>query len=71
MPFYEYECQSCNELFTELRSHAQLDDPIDCPRCGASETRKVLSGFAVGSERKEPAGPCGTSEACGGCPMGN
>jgi len=73
MPFYEYECKSCRQIFSELRSSAEMNDPIDCPECGASETEKVLSGFAVGSSQPAPAMPCGASDpsACGGgsCPM--
>ena len=66
MPLYEYNCQSCENTFTELRSSSEMDEPIECPDCGESKTHRVLSGFAVGSGAvSAPATPnCGSS-GCG------
>jgi len=75
MPFFEYECEACREIFAELRSGSEKDQPIACPECGDERTRRVLSGFSVGKARPAaPATPCGApaGSSCGGgsCPMG-
>ncbi|MBF0350361.1 MAG: zinc ribbon domain-containing protein [SAR324 cluster bacterium] len=69
MPIYEYECNHCQDHFSELRSSSEMDDPIACPQCGTSEARRLLSGFAVGGKSKETMMmPCGAPNAagCGG-----
>ena len=55
MPIYSYECLSCGERFYRLRPmrSAAEDDPPPCPACESTETRRVVSGFAVHG----PAGP--------------
>jgi putative FmdB family regulatory protein len=56
MPLYEYECEECGEVFSELRSSAEREAPIVCPRCGG-EARVLISAFAPGrSAAKSPAG---------------
>jgi len=47
MPIYEYECAECGERFSRLRPMREVDQPSRCPRCGAEQTRRVLSSFAV------------------------
>ena len=42
MPIYEYECRQCGHVFDALQKMS--DDPLsDCPDCGKSELRKLLS----------------------------
>ena len=73
VPFYEYECQKCRQIFAELRPSSERNQEIKCPECGGAETRRVLSPFAVGKSQPEAALPCGASDAsaCGSgtCPM--
>lgn len=42
MPVYEYLCEACGP-FTELRPMAQCEDPSDCPACGDSAPRVILT----------------------------
>ncbi|WP_243055241.1 zinc ribbon domain-containing protein [Pseudomonas sp. BP01] len=42
MPMYEYECPYCGD-FTALRPMAESAMPCDCPDCGASSMRVILS----------------------------
>ena len=48
MPIYEYECQACG-LQKEILQKIS-DDPIkDCPECGKTEMKKLISaaGFRL------------------------
>lgn len=42
MPVYEYLCAECGP-FTELRPMALSAEPCDCPACGASAERAILT----------------------------
>ena len=52
MPVYEYFCQECQEAFDTLRRMNEMDDPINCPRCGSTHTKRQLSVFGVGNSRQ-------------------
>lgn len=41
MPMYEYLCDSCDHVFTELRPMAEHRAPRPCPQCGA-EARRIV-----------------------------
>lgn len=38
MPIYDFQCQACKHRFEEL---VKVDASARCPRCGASETKRV------------------------------
>lgn len=42
MPIYEYLCSECG-AFTAMRPMAECDLPSDCPTCGASASRVILT----------------------------
>ena len=65
MPIYEYVCNGCGHEFEELL--ARHYDKAVCPRCGAEDTRRLLSPFATasGAGRGSPLPPAG-----GGCAPG-
>ncbi|MGK5093290.1 zinc ribbon domain-containing protein [Deltaproteobacteria bacterium TL4] len=68
MPLYEYKCSHCNDVFTELRSSAEMDAPIECPQCGQETQERLLSGFAINSSQSTPASNCNSCEQQGfGC----
>jgi putative FmdB family regulatory protein len=47
MPIYEYECAACGRTASHVvLGSEQLQHP-DCPQCGSSRTRRVMSSFAV------------------------
>ena len=48
MPLYDYHCQQCESVFTELRRTSEMDSPINCPECGSMDNRRSLSCFSVG-----------------------
>ena len=58
MPLYSYQCEQCRTEFTELRRGSEMDSPIECPECGNRDSRRVLSGFAVGAGSSAPTA-CG------------
>ncbi|MEM6576317.1 MAG: zinc ribbon domain-containing protein [Pseudomonadota bacterium] len=45
MPFYEYRCEECGHELEALQKIS--DEPlVDCPNCGASALRKLVSAAA-------------------------
>lgn len=67
MPFYEYECRSCEARFERLTTMADADGAT-CPRCGGSEARRLLSVIGGMTGQAQPPAPrgCGGG-ACGNC----
>ena len=69
MPIYEFECTACGERFERLVARP-TDGGGACPRCHATDARRLLSPFAVlGSSRPSGdasrPGPCGSDDcAC-------
>lgn len=49
VPLYEFACRSCGHRFEELTgSHVGVDAAsVSCPRCGASEPKRLVSGYAT------------------------
>ncbi len=52
MPIYEYECEGCGERFEELVAAGAVG--VACPRCGSTETRRLLSN--VSPAGRQPRG---------------
>jgi putative FmdB family regulatory protein len=46
MALYEYRCSDCEEQFELMRSMSVADDPAECPECGGTESRRLISNFA-------------------------
>ncbi len=66
MPLYEYECMTCQARFDRLTSMASADT-AQCPRCGGSQARRLLSVIAgLGGRAEAPQQQCGQG-ACGSC----
>ena len=65
MPMYEYACTKCGNQFEKLvKSVAQRDASIECPKCASTETARKLSVFAaVGTEA---GGASSSSSSSGG-----
>ena len=65
MPIYEYRCGACAHRFEALLQRRDEAAP-ECPKCGASQSEKMLSAFAV-TRGGPPAPParCGSADcAC-------
>lgn len=43
MPMYLYECQECQEQFDAMARIADRENPQECPECGATDSKKVLT----------------------------
>ncbi|MEA4931782.1 MAG: zinc ribbon domain-containing protein [Anaerolineaceae bacterium] len=68
MPLYEYVCQSCKQTFETIRPFTQADQPIACPKCGRTDSRRLLSLVnAVSSGKSLTSG----GSSCGSCHSGN
>lgn len=48
MPIYEYQCDECGHMFEKLKKRSD-PEPQECPECGESEPRRVISqtGFQL------------------------
>jgi putative FmdB family regulatory protein len=46
MALYEYKCSDCEERFELMRSMSASDEPTECPECGGTESRRLISNFA-------------------------
>jgi len=63
MPYYQYQCEDCGEVFEKKLRFSEADDPQDCPTCQSKETRKLVTSFATGgfSTSFSPSGnSCGS-----------
>jgi len=47
MPIYEYRCPRCRGRFSVLALHPEQELRPRCPRCGNTEVRRLISGFAT------------------------
>jgi putative FmdB family regulatory protein len=75
MPLYNYQCTDCQSAFTELRKASERDNSIVCPKCSSAQTKRGLTGFAIGESQKmsHPNVPnqnldCGVRQECVTCP---
>jgi putative FmdB family regulatory protein len=46
MPIYEYRCEDCSCLTSQLVLKPGMVTPPPCRACGSARTQRVLSGFA-------------------------
>jgi putative FmdB family regulatory protein len=45
MALYEYKCSECEEQFDMMRPMTAADEPAQCPECGGTESRRLISNF--------------------------
>ena len=64
MPLLEYRCSDCGSLFERLVPRTDGADTADCPSCGESKGRRVLSVFA---QVRGGDGASTATAASGGC----
>lgn len=61
MPVYEFKCNDCNAVFSELRKVGDTKAP-ECPFCHSTNTEKIFSVFASSQSNKTS---CSTSSGGG------
>jgi len=54
MPVYEFECALCRDRFEELV--ASDVQGLACPKCGAAQTRRLLSPVSPAGRQPRGAG---------------
>lgn len=68
MPFYEYRCADCGEVFTLLQQRTAAREGHECPQCHSTRTARVFSTFAaVGERGTTPVSRGGGGNGGGGC----
>ncbi|MCP4294655.1 MAG: zinc ribbon domain-containing protein [Proteobacteria bacterium] len=62
---YDYQCEKCDLKFSELRRGSEMNDPISCPSCKATTSKRLVTGFSVGSiSGGGPASSCASASSC-------
>ena len=46
MPIYEYRCDDCHRVTSQLVLHTAPDTPPVCKACTSVQTRRIMSSFA-------------------------
>jgi putative FmdB family regulatory protein len=70
MPFYEFECKDCGEVFEVCASIKEKEAglALACPKCGSHEARHKLSAALMLHGSKEFSPPtCGPNAGPGCC----
>lgn len=64
MPFFEYKCKNCGNVFEEYVK--KYDESVKCPKCGEGAEKNYSGSVysATGKPTKKCTGNCKT---CGGC----
>ncbi|NLT73531.1 MAG: zinc ribbon domain-containing protein [Chloroflexi bacterium] len=60
MPFYEYRCQQCGHLFEQYVRSLFSSATEACPKCGSTESKRVVSRLGAYSRS-------GSAASAGGC----
>lgn len=68
MPIYEYQCQSCGNVFDAIRSIDQADQIIICENCHSESTKRMLSKCYTFNSNGSLSSQ---SSSCGNCSGGN
>lgn len=53
MPEYQYECEACNQIYSEYMSISKFKKKKKCPNCGKLKLVYIYSGI-YGSVKQEP-----------------
>jgi putative FmdB family regulatory protein len=56
MPYYDFKCRACKELFEENIPMNNIKMPA-CPKCGADDSEKLITGCQISSGSS--GGSCG------------
>lgn len=60
MPIYEYQCRSCNKVFTHLIMKPQEEKGLKCEYCGGKRLKRLISQFSY--QKSEADRMAGLSE---------
>lgn len=52
MPSYDYGCESCNYMMTDVQESIHAEAQTKCPRCGENSLHRVIYG-GLGSFMKD------------------
>jgi putative FmdB family regulatory protein len=59
MPIYEFLCPVCNKIYSFLSRRVETAKVPACPKCGATDLRRVPSRFGVAGASKTSAAQTG------------
>jgi len=62
MPLYEFQCNDCNEAFSELKKMG--DFSADCPVCSSKNTKKLMSSFSSKASSSGMSIPASSGSSC-------
>ena len=67
MPVYEYQCLSCDLVYTALQTLHARPEETPCPHCRDRRSRRMFSPFATHSDGSGPSAPPAPARGGGGC----
>jgi putative FmdB family regulatory protein len=62
MPFYEYSCAGCGEIFEVLQRIGAGEEGMQCPKCGETDCKRLMSVSALSGMSEDVP-----SRKAGGC----
>lgn len=46
MPYYDYKCDSCDNVFETFHSISEAPDVV-CPKCGGQSKKQITSNIGI------------------------
>jgi len=71
MPFYEYRCDGCGEIFEVLQKIGALGGDEKCPKCGSDNCKRLMSAASVLGGSASEVGGSGGCQPQGGFSWAN
>jgi putative FmdB family regulatory protein len=52
MPLYDFACRKCGHEYEAILKIADPDDHLECPKCGAKDSKKLATAFRTNNWSK-------------------
>jgi len=70
MPLYEFRCDACQHVIERLCRVGSNGKGLQCPECGGSKLRRLMSVFSARSKGDSGA-TTSVGSSCASCTSGN
>jgi len=68
MPYYDYKCTKCNNIFEIEKGMNDVPKGLKCPKCGDCEVKRVFGKIRIGRSTSDLLDEVGTSgSSCNTC----
>lgn len=54
MPYYDFECTQCHEVFSQKQTFAEHDKhrPVKCPKCSSTKVKQLIAAAFAKTSKK-------------------